>query len=299
MLGISVICPTYRNPKYLDICIKSLVENKTYTSTHTDVVNGEVAETEIIIVIDGYYEENKEILNKYTGSGISVIDLGVNQGMQHAINIGVMQANNPYVFVINDDNVAGKNFDYHLGFSIQQIIKSQENQLNKDKFILTVNQMEPISGMFNFKICDLGQNAESFRYEEWLLKEEELSDKNGQIPNVGNIFPFVIAKKYYLAVGGLDTYYKSPNICDWDFFLKLEILNFNIWTTNTLHLYHFGSVATKKNSEAEIFKLREQQAATQYQYKWGRFPYNAPGTNSKIPPNGEFRGFDLLEDFKL
>ena len=37
------------------------------------------------------------------------------------------------------------------------------------------------------------------------------------------IFPFAMYKKDYMIVGGFDTMYKSPFICDWDFFLKLDL----------------------------------------------------------------------------
>ena len=70
---ISVILPTYRNPDYLDLCLRSIVTNQ-------------VNQNEIIVVIDGYYEESSHILEKYPN--ISVIDLEENQGMQQALNVG-------------------------------------------------------------------------------------------------------------------------------------------------------------------------------------------------------------------
>jgi GT2 family glycosyltransferase len=109
----------------------------------------------------------------------------------------------------------------------------------------------------------------------------------------GHIFPFVIKKKHYMAVGGFDTFYNSPNICDWDFFLKLELLGFTFPRTHNLHLYHFGSVSTKKNAENVMFRTKEHAAIEQYTWKWGTPPYNNPEINSKLPPNGKFRGFSV------
>ena len=108
----------------------------------------------------------------------------------------------------------------------------------------------------------------------------------------GRIFPFVMEKKWFMCHGGFDTFYQSPNICDWDWFAKLElnpVLSFG--RIHNLALYHFGSVVTKKNSESAQFSKRQQYAAMQYHYKWGRHPYNEPLTNSKIPPDRKFRGF--------
>ena len=48
----SVIIPTYKEPEYLDLCLKSAFE-------------GQVNNNEIIVVVDGFYELNKPILDKY------------------------------------------------------------------------------------------------------------------------------------------------------------------------------------------------------------------------------------------
>ena len=77
---ISLIIPTYRNPEYLDICLKSAIEQQSNKN-------------EIIVAVDGYYEESKYILDKYKDD-INVLDLGENQGMQQALNLAVMHANN-------------------------------------------------------------------------------------------------------------------------------------------------------------------------------------------------------------
>ena len=59
---ISLIIPTYRNPKYLDICLRS-------------AVGGRVNENnEIIVVVDGFVEESKEVLDKYKNIRIGTQD---------------------------------------------------------------------------------------------------------------------------------------------------------------------------------------------------------------------------------
>ena len=52
---ISLIIPTYRNPEYLDICLRSAVGGRVVDST------------EILVVVDGYVEESQSILDKYKG----------------------------------------------------------------------------------------------------------------------------------------------------------------------------------------------------------------------------------------
>ena len=66
---ISLIIPTYRNPKYLDTCLKSAVAGQ---------INKD--KNEIIVVVDGFVEESKEVLEKYKGE-IQVLPLEHNQGM--------------------------------------------------------------------------------------------------------------------------------------------------------------------------------------------------------------------------
>jgi glycosyltransferase involved in cell wall biosynthesis len=48
---ISVIIPTYKEPEVLDLCLKSAIE-------------GQKHHNQIIVVIDGLYNLNKEVLEK-------------------------------------------------------------------------------------------------------------------------------------------------------------------------------------------------------------------------------------------
>lgn len=272
-MKLSVIIPTYRNSKYLDLCLKSATENRV------------LDETEILVVVDGFIDESKDVLSQY--KGIGVLELPQNKGMQYALNIGVMQATSEYVFIINDDNVFPKRWDERL---------HQEwmgPALLSERDVITINQVEPTGpGMFAFPVMDLGQDVESFQYEKWLEYEESIKQPL-VLTDQGHIFPFIMSKKYYMAVGGFDIFYDSPNICDWDFFLKLELLGFQFTRTLGLALYHFGSVATKKNKENASFIAREQKAMEAFNWKWGIMPYNKPHTNSKIPLDRKFRGFSV------
>ena len=93
MSNVTVICPTYRNPKCLDIFLKSAVENRKDPNNH------------IMIVVDGFYEESQDVLSKYKDRDVLIMDLGTNHGMQYAQNVGAMQAETKYMFIVNDDNV--------------------------------------------------------------------------------------------------------------------------------------------------------------------------------------------------
>ena len=72
---ISVIIPTYKEPEVLDVCLRSAIE-------------GQNNKSQIIVVVDGFYDLNKEVLEKYKDH-IDILDLEENQGLCRATNLGV------------------------------------------------------------------------------------------------------------------------------------------------------------------------------------------------------------------
>ncbi len=285
---ISAIIPTYRNPAYLDLCLRSATENR------------QEEETEIIVVIDGYPEESMGIVEKY--DDINVLPLERNMGMQYALNLGVINATNPFVFICNDDNVFPTRWDIRMQAAL-------EYYRDPSKFVLTFNQVEPAPGIFDFVVRNLGKDAGTFQYDEWLEFEQTLgsqakAERRLYLLN-GRIFPFTISKRWYMVVGGFDTLYQSPFWCDVDFFTKLELTNqLKFLRYCGCNFYHFGSIATKNrgDAEAEVFKKSEGPAAQTYQYKWGWLPNLVEAAqhrnNSKLPPIAEVQGinFDALRE---
>ncbi len=257
---ISLIIPTYRNPECLDICLKSAVENQS-------------AKNQIIVVVDGFLEESEHVLEKYRGN-VEVLDLGENQGMQTALNFGVMNAVNECILIINDDNVLCKDWDTAIN-----------KYFSGSGKVITINQIEPVGpSIFNFNIKDLGKDPKSFKYSEFL--EYEPTIRGTQITKDGGIFPFVISKRDYMIVGGFDTLYQSPFICDWDFFLKLDLNGVEFIRINEINFYHFGSFATKNGKEGLKFKATEHPAAQTFYYKWGITPQIFENNSHK--PKGQF-----------
>lgn len=259
MNKLSLIIPTYRNPTYLDLCLKSAIENQ-------------AVKNQILVVVDGFVEESQDILDKYK-EDIQVLDLETNQGMQTALNLGVMNAVNECIVIINDDNVLCKDWDSAI------LEKYQPG------FVFTVNQIEPTGpGIFNFPVHDLGKSPNNFQYNTFLEYEQTI--RRDELTRDGGIFPFVISKKDYMIVGGFDTIYQSPFICDWDFFLKLDLNNIQFYRMHNIHFYHFGSAATKNGKEGDKFKSTEHPAAEIFMYKWGMQPQLL--TNNSHKPKGQF-----------
>ena len=259
---ISLIIPTYRNPEYLDICLKSAIEQQKNIN-------------EIIVAVDGFIEESQDILDKYKDN-INVLDLVQNQGMQQALNLGVINATNEIIFIVNDDNVFCNEWDVAILDNL------------KEKSVLTLNQIEPTGpGIFNFPVNDFGKNPNEFEYEAFIKYENVI--KKDELTVDGGIFPFAMYKKYYMAAGGFDTLYQSPFICDWDFFLKLDLMGLAFSRTHKAHLYHFGSTATKNGKEGDKFKATEGPAAQMFMYKWGISPQLFEN-NSHRPKGQTIRG---------
>jgi len=268
---ITLIIPLYKNPEYFDICIKSAIENKV------------IPNTEIIAVVDGYYEEYKEIIETKCGDQISSIVLHENMGLPSALNYGVWAADGDTIVVINEDNVLPREWD-----------KIIMDNCVLDNTVYTINQIEPSSGIYNFHEKDFGKTHDVFDYQGFLDYEESIRENKVEYIG-GGILPFVMSKKHYLTVGGWDTFYDSPFVVDWDFFLKLEMLGLFTARMFQMHIYHFISKSTKKRDTKDLmeehqFNTGEQQAFKQFEYKWGFNAFRDQRTNSHKPKNKLIRG---------
>lgn len=237
---ISVVIPSYRNPKCLDICLKSALENQSNKN-------------QIIVVIDGFVEESRHIIEKYKDS-VMFLSLDSNSGMQHALNVGVYQSSNEWILIVNDDNVFPKDWDVLL------------EQDKMDKRVITPNQIERTPSIFGFVTKDFG-DVDNFDFESYT--NEEPNYREDSLSADGEIFPFFMQKKYYMACGGFDTIYDSPFICDWDFFLKLELIGIEFVRSRKMNFYHFGSVSTKNGNERDRFVQSESIAGDTFKFKWG------------------------------
>ena len=90
---ISVIIPTYKSSDTLDLCLRSAIE-------------GQVSENQIIVVVDGFYDINKEVLEKYAKS----IELDKFEGIQ--------KPGSMYKADLPDEQIA-KMLDYDKPFNQQ------------------------------------------------------------------------------------------------------------------------------------------------------------------------------------
>jgi len=264
MNDISAIIITHRNPSYLDLCLKSLTENK--------VLN----ETEIIVVADGFVDESMPILEKYK-SDISILPLKENKGQNIAHNYGVFQASNDWVLILNDDQVAPRKWDKRLIGAI------------RENTAVTINQIEPNPSIFNsFIIKDFGP-VDNFNYSQFLDYEIELKtsniNNNKITTNDGSTWPPFMPKRLFMGVGGIDTSYPVASYADHDLFTKLKIMNVTCSRYHLLHFYHFAN-------RAEGINNKEILGAQYFNFKWG-FPSTFNKDNSHTPNNQLIKGIQF------
>tara|TARA_R110000751_G_scaffold51713_1_gene113188 strand:- start:983 stop:1753 length:771 start_codon:yes stop_codon:yes gene_type:complete len=250
---ISVIIPTYKEPEYLDLCLKSIFE-------------GQANNNEIIVVVDGFLELNQSVLDKYPD--VKVLDLGENQGLSVATNWGVYNATHEYILVVNDDNVFPRDWDEKL------------KPFQQKGVVVSANQIEPSPSMFpQFIIKDLGKSPEEFDLEAY-WEFEDTQYKQAELN--GSTLPFMMNKYDYLAVGGWDLMYPSPHVVDWDFFLKCEYVGY-IMKRAYVNFYHFAGAATRKTPEQSAESTKKEQIAHQFfTTKWDGDAEHYPIDNSKL-----------------
>jgi glycosyltransferase involved in cell wall biosynthesis len=254
---ISVVIPTLRTPSALDLCLKSAVQ-------------GQNSFNEIIVVIDGDFESNKEICEKYKDQ-VKFVVLKNHVGTCKATNIGVYQSRHSNILIVNDDNVFPRNWDTIL------------SKIDLSNTVLAPNQIEPYNSIFKqFDICDLGRHPDDFNLERFWNYEESI--RKDTLENTGSTFPIYIDKHNFLRCGGFDSDYPSPSgfVADWEFFMICEMNGLSMMRTYQCYFYHFVSITAKSPEKIQQSQIYEQNCHLYFKYKWGQLAQHNPENNSKL-----------------
>lgn len=253
---ISVIIPTYKSPQTLDLCLRSAIQ-------------GQVNVNQIIVVVDGFYDLNKEVLSKWK-EHIELLILQDNVGLCKGTNLGVYNATHDKILIVNDDNVFPSGWDETLEAEWQP------------GTVLAPNQIEPIPSMFtHFHIQDLGRDPQTFNLENF-WKYEKNSVALDKMDECGSTLPIFMNKLDYLAVGGWDENYDLGVVADWDFFLKCQLSGLVMMRTYAANFYHFVSLSTNDTPDNTKKRQLAEEAGHGYAYyKWGSYIKHDPKTNLK------------------
>jgi len=248
---ISVILPTFKSPEMLDLCLRSAIE-------------GQQNKNQIIVVVDGFYDLNKEVLEKWA-EHIDVLNLEQNVGLCRGTNLGVYNAQHDKILIVNDDNVFPRFWDTTL-LDIWQ-----------EGTVISPNQIEPYPSIFKqFIIEDLGTDPKTFDLEKFRLFEYHYASGDKQEES-GSTLPIFMSKIDYLRVGGWDENYEMGMVADWDFFLKCQLSGLKMVRTWDCHFYHFASASTNGEKRQQA----EQNGHVYAKYKWGSHIKHDPSTNLK------------------
>jgi glycosyltransferase involved in cell wall biosynthesis len=253
---ITVIIPTYKSPEALDLCLQSIKETQT-------------EKNQIIVVVDGYYELNREVLQKHADI-IEVLNLPENVGLCRGTNLGVLNARFEKVLIVNDDNVFPYNWDIIL------------NKYDLTNTVITPNQIEPYPSMFKqFHIRDLGKTIEDFSLKQFWQYEAKISENKSD--NAGSTLPIFMLKQDYLRVGGWDENYPLGVVADWDFFLKCNLSMMEFKRIYDCHFYHFVSLSTNNTEERKESRRNAERYGHEYaKQKWGGYIQHDVDTNDKF-----------------
>ena len=255
---ISVIIPTYKAPEALDLCLESAIK-------------GQQNQNQIIVVVDGFYDLNKDVLNKHN-EHISILNLEQNVGTCRGNNLGAYNAQYDKLLFVNDDNVFPKNWDIEL------------EKVYQPNSVVSPNQIEPYNSMFRqFIIKDLGRDPKTFNLQEYWDFEKQLEYTN-EVDETGSTFPILINKYDFLKVGGFDESYPSPSgfVADWEFFMKCQMNNMKMLRAYNSNFYHFVSVTAKSEEQKSTSKEYEIACHEYFRYKWGEYAKHNPIDNSKL-----------------
>jgi glycosyltransferase involved in cell wall biosynthesis len=94
---VSVIMPNYNKGRYIDMAIRSVI-NQTYPNW------------ELIIVDDGSTDNSKSVIERYANcSKVKTIFLDRNYGIAHARNVALQEASGGFVAFLDSDDIYRKN----------------------------------------------------------------------------------------------------------------------------------------------------------------------------------------------
>ena len=231
----SILIPSIDNFEYLQLTIKSLIKNSEFNH-------------EIIVFLSSYKQEHIDILNGYK---IIIKKSQKKIGLCTAVNHLSNYATKDYIVYAHDDMYFCPRWDAHLLDEIMLI--------KDDKFYLSSTLIEPYSGgqiFYNF-----GADAKLFDEVNLLKKYDDFDfpDVNGS-----NWAPHVISKKTWDRVGGFSEEFDPGPSSDPDLNMKLWNVGNRIFKgVSKSRVYHFGSIATKKNN------IKRNLGNKKFILKWG------------------------------
>lgn len=257
----SILIPSWNNLAYLQLCIRSLVENSRY-------------EHQIIVVVNEGVDGTLEWVESQNFDYIYAKE-----------NIGICYALNACRSLIATDYVAYANDDMYFLPNWDEVLLTEIKQIGHKKFMLSSTMVEPAGNNPCVVVKDYGTDIASFREEALLKNQSNLirSDWSGSTwpPNVMHIDCWDL-------VGGMSIEFSPGMYSDPDLSLKLWQVGVRTFTGkgNSL-VYHFGCKSTKRVTKNKGHKT--------FVMKWG---FSASTFMTKYLKRGE-QAFPILPEKKV
>lgn len=139
MKKVTIVIPNYNGIRFLEDCLDSLLEQEPGTP-----------EYDVLIVDNGSDDGSRELLGeKYPQ--VSLLALSENTGFCHAVNLGIREAETPYVILLNNDTKAGPGFVKNL----LRAVEEREKAFSVSAKMLMWDRTELLDGAGD-RYCVLG-----------------------------------------------------------------------------------------------------------------------------------------------
>ena len=132
---ISVVIPVYNQEKYIERCLRSVLNQNIEKDTY-----------EIIVVNDGSTDNSLKILNKYSNV-INLINSEYNKGLPAALNKAIQSCKSKYVVRVDSDDYVNNNF---LNFLFSYISSNKVDAVACDYLLVDENE-----NVIERKNCDI------------------------------------------------------------------------------------------------------------------------------------------------
>lgn len=185
MPTFSIIVPVYNVEKYIDRCLKSIV-NQSYS------------DYEIIVINDGSEDNSIEIAKKYP---IKLINQK-NSGLSAARNAGIKKATGKYLIFIDSDDFIEKDLLKNISKSLENspdLIRFQaqtideNNNIKKfpEKSFSNKTGVEAFQQIVSFHFVE---SAWCYAYKRSFFEQEKFSFKKGTVHEDYGLVPLIIMK---------------------------------------------------------------------------------------------------------
>lgn len=140
---VSIIIPNYNYGIYLDIAIKSAM-NQTYKNI------------EIIVIDDFSTDNSREVINKYSNK-VKTIFLDENKGHANAFNVGLRNSSGEIIFFLDAD-------DFHYQNTVQTVVDNYKDTATMYHYMLDlVNPDGAVFGKYPTSFNMLSDGDQSYK----------------------------------------------------------------------------------------------------------------------------------------